>query len=98
MEYPPQVPGTAEEWENEVYLTKVRDRLLLLRNKDEKKFLSALAAVEQSDEFLTYGPRLEFFVIKGGEVAKQFVARLGINYDLLVSRNDVSPDELIEGK
>lgn len=94
MEYPPQELNTPEDWGNEVHLTKVRDKLLQIKNEDEMRFKSALAAVAETNEFLTYGAQLELFILRGGDVALAFADILGVDYDLLASTEFVSVEEL----
>lgn len=98
MEYLSQQPNTPEDWGNEVHLTKVRDKLLQIKNKDEMKFKSALAAVAETNEFLTYGAQLELFLLRGGDVAQAFADILGVDYDLLTSSEFVPVEELKRGQ
>jgi hypothetical protein len=92
----PKEPATAEEWENEVYLTKVRDRLVWLRNRNTKFFIEALALVAESHEFTSYGPQLEVFVSRKSEDAKRFIEALGSDIDLVTSKEYVSPEQFME--
>jgi len=89
---PVQEPQTAEEWEDEVYQTKVRDRLVLLRNRSDAKFLRAIALVDKTDEFIAHSTPLEQFVLRGSDEARQFVDALGISFEQLVDPGDVDHD------
>ena len=90
-EHPPvfKDPQSPEEWQDEVHQTKVRDRLILLRNRSDAKFLRALALVDQTDEFISNGAPLQQFVLSGSDAAKKFVEELGVTYDQLTDPGDV---------
>lgn len=94
MEKIPKEPITPEEWNDEVYLTKLRDKLVALRNSDTEAFDRALAAVAETDEFLRHGSRLEVFLLQGDEVAKRFAETLGVDYESLISEEYLNPVEL----
>lgn len=87
-EMPPIEPQTPEEWEDEVHFTKVRDRLVLLRNRSQKKFDSALTNVQETDAFIAVAS-IPLFVLQDSEVARKFVEAIGADYDQLVSKDDV---------
>lgn len=91
----PKDPVTAEEWENEVYLTKVRDRLVLLKNQSSKRFNEALALVAETDEFIRYGVPLEVFVTRKGPEAKRFIEALISDIDIVTSRDDVALEDFM---
>ncbi len=59
--------------------------------------MSALAAVAETNEFLTYGTQLELFLLRGGDVALAFADILGVDYDLLTSAEYVPVEELKRG-
>jgi len=73
----PKNPDTPEAWQDEVYLTKIHERLVLLKNQSSARFIAALAAVGQSDEFISYGVELPVFVARGSKEAETFIAMLG---------------------
>ena len=81
MEHPPIEPNTPEEWENEVYLTKVRDRLVLIKNQSQQRFLKALAKVDQTDEFISHGTNLSVFLARRSNEAAAFINELGYTLD-----------------
>ncbi len=89
-------PQSPLEWRNEVHLTKVRDRIVLLKNQSSKRFNDALAMVAESNEFIGYGAPLEVFISRKSSEAKRFVEVLGSDIDLVTSAEDVSPEQFME--
>lgn len=91
-----KAPQSSSEWRNEVHLTKVRDRIVLLKNQNSKGFNDALAMVAETDEFIGYGAPLEVFISRKSREAKRFVEALGSDIDLVTSEEDVSPKQFME--
>ena len=89
---PPYNPQTPEEWKNEVQFTKVRDRLVLIRNRDQVQFEKALDAVQESDAFIG-AASIPLFVLQGSAEARQFLEMLDADYDQVVSEEDVDPQQ-----
>lgn len=83
------------EWENEVYQTKVADRLLLIKNQSQKKFVEALALVDQTDELISTGGQLAVFVANRSLAAETFVAALGYTLDdiLIIEGDNAKPHD-----
>lgn len=94
FERPSDEPKTPEEWENEVLYTKVRDRLVLLKNRSFTKFNEAIAGLDTSDAFLRTGD-FTLFVLQGSAEAREFVQRLGVSYEALVSEDDVDREQFM---
>lgn len=89
-------PQSASEWEDEVHFTKIRDRLVLLRNQNSQRFNDALAMVAETNEFIGYGVQLEVFVSRKKPEAIGFIEALGSDIELVTSTEDVSPEQFME--
>jgi len=72
-----------------VYLSKVDERLVRIRNKNHERFIEVLAMIDQTDEFIRFGANLAVFIARRSEEPKQFVSALGCTLDdVLILEND----------